>query len=382
LYFNEKGQIEYSYKGNKSKKIFEKLVFDKNNKIKESSALLEFHGKKNGEYKLFDTNGEPSTIGIYQAGIKMDIWRTFSGNEILSEINYSKGVPTKSFEKKFPGGSIETKVDLDSIGNGNAKVYFKNGIVRFEGEFSNYRRIKCWKSFDQNGKLKSETFYNLFGEKQKFVTYFENQAIHFEIPFNKKLIDGKISEFYLDGKLKGEYQIEKGIPTPKWVSYSPEGKILGEWNTDNSLTGIFKAQGKDEGIELSFRIGSTIFLSNSALNIEAKLNILYGRVTDEITSSVNGPAVSNIPEILPHLNLRGKDKSDIILYYGMIADKNQIKDSVQYQLNSWNILLMEFVENSNSDSYFIMNDHIIYKLNFENDLVKNTEFLEFENELF
>jgi len=63
-------------------------------------------------------------------------------------------------------------------------------------------------------------------------------------------------------------------------------------------------------------------------------------------------------------------------------NKEEIKESILYKINSWNNQLNQFIEDSNKNCFFLMNAQIIYKLYMENHKVKYAEFLEFSNELF
>ena len=385
LYFDEKGQVEYSYtKKDKNEILVEK--YNKNKKVMKKYFLLD--GKKNNEFTSFDNNGNLTSRGSYQSGNKTGTWTFYSNNELLGEIEYLNGFPTYSFEIFHANRNLHKKVELDKSGNGSAMVYFKNGEVHMEGIYKNYKRINCWKVYSPGQKLLLEVFHDFFGQKQKIISYYENQAKHFEIPYKNNFINGKVLEYYPNGKIKGEYEFAKGVPKPKWTYYEPEGKVSGEWLDDNSYTGILKEDSKDgtPQIEYTFTLNEEndqpTKINNFIIEIEQKLNINYSRVSEEITSSVNGPSINSLVKLTPHLSLRGYPIQEFFAYYGMISDKKTIMESINYQINSWNYELGQFVENSPSDSYFIMSSNIIYKIQVSNNKVLAEEFLEFDNELF
>jgi antitoxin component YwqK of YwqJK toxin-antitoxin module len=198
LYYDERGQIDWSYKKIKETKGFLVERFNRSSKLIESYEIQ--NNVKNGEYKQFDNNGNLCQKGTFINGVKSGIWSFFSCDEKIGETKYQDGHPA-SFEKKFPDGALEIKVELDSIGKGFGKIFFKNGQVQLEGNYINFKKVNSWKIYSSTGKILSEIQYNLFGEKQKVMTYYENQAKHFEVPFKGNLINGKVLEFYFNANL-------------------------------------------------------------------------------------------------------------------------------------------------------------------------------------
>jgi hypothetical protein len=86
--------------------------------------------------------------------------------------------------------------------------------------------------------------------------------------------------------------------------------------------------------------------------------------------------------LIPNENIRGLEYSTLVLDYGMFLNKDEIKESILYQINSWNKQLNQFIDDSSKNCFFLMNDKIIYKLYMENNTVKSCEYLEFSSELF
>ena len=336
--------------------------------------------------KQYDKNGVLFKSGFYIKGLKTGTWDFFSSDEKIGEIVYANGKP-KSFEKKYLGGALETKVEIDEFGKGNGKVFFKNGQIQLEGEYINFKKVNSWKCYNSKGVQKTEVQYNIFGEKQKTITYYENHAKHFEVPFKNNFIDGKVQEFYPDGRIKGEFQVTKGVPTPHWVLFGNDSKISGEWLPDNSYIGIFN-ENENSTLRVKYSLlfnnssGKDTILNHSVLKIEANLNLMYSRTGEDKISTINGPSVVSTINLVRNENLRGDSTTSIVISYGMFSSKDEIKESVLFQECSWNMQVNEFIEDSTKDCFFLMNDHIIYKLYIENETVKSTEYLEYSNELY
>lgn len=385
IYYDEKGQVEYSYTRKEKNELFVEK-FNKDKKLLKKYFILD--GKKNNEYTSLDNNGYLTVKGKYKDGNKIDKWLFYSNNDLIGEINYLNGQPSHSFEIFYSNRNLNRKIEFDKSGNGSAKIYFKNGEIQMEGLYKNYKRINCWKVYSPGQNLLLEIFYDFFGQKEKTISYYENQAKHFEVPYKNNLINGKVLEYYSNGKLKGEYEFGKGTPKPKWTYYEYNGKIFGEWLEDNTYTGKLKEESKEGEIQIKFTFAlnpeaeHTTIINNFIFDTEQKLNVNYMRMSEEIKSSVNGPSISSLAKLEPHLCIRGNTISDLLAHYGAISDKKTIKESINYQINSWNDELNQFIENSSSDSYFIMSNNIIYKIIVSNNKVLSEEFLEFENELF
>lgn len=136
---------------------------------------------------------------------------------------------------------------------GSVKVYYPdNKTVKYEGRLDNGKLSGLWRSYFENGKIKSAINYSDDKANGVGLFYFNNdkQATRAEINFENDLITGVYREFYENGsrkatidfdeglpdgdaeffydsgvtKIEGSYK--KGIKTGKWKHYSETGELI------------------------------------------------------------------------------------------------------------------------------------------------------------
>jgi antitoxin component YwqK of YwqJK toxin-antitoxin module len=155
------------------------------------------NGKKTGKWIVYklekSSNGKVLTLkseeGAYRSNKKEGAWKTyFSNGNCKDQINYKAG-----------------------SANGSVCLYHKNGKISEIGFWAKEHWVGSYKSFYENGKLKSEFNFNDKGQRngvQKY--YYENGSIAKECYFVNGKEKGTLTEYTQAGGVKGETKYKKG----------------------------------------------------------------------------------------------------------------------------------------------------------------------------
>ena len=169
-----------------------------------------------------------------------------SDNDLLYEGEFLHGVRNGKGKEYniFSGVLIFEGEFIKGIKNGKGKDYYRNGNIKFEGEYINGKRwsgkiygIKnnviselkngkgILKELDENGKLKFEGEY-LNGEKNgKGKEYGWSGKLTFGGEYLNGKKNGKVKEYYDNGKLKFEGEYINGNKNGKGTQYIGNGTI-------------------------------------------------------------------------------------------------------------------------------------------------------------
>ena len=107
--------------------------------------------------------------------------------------------------------------------------YYDNGKLKYERFFKNEKSIGNWKSWFENGYLKEEIFYDLYGFKNGiYRIWHENGNLFTEMMFVNDILNGITRRWYENGTLQFEGVYENGKQKGLAKVWDEEGKIISE----------------------------------------------------------------------------------------------------------------------------------------------------------
>ena len=187
------------------------------------------NGKRHGRGKEYDKKGKLIFEGEY---FKKNRWtgKGYDGlNNIIYELKNGKG-----YVKEYEESKLRFEGEyLNGQKNGKGKEYY-NGKLIYEGEYLyNDRRSG---NFFINNKLEYEGDF-LYNKKFNGIGYDENGNIIYELNIG----NGKVKEYYDNGKLKFEGEYLNGKKNGKGKEYDRYGKLIYE---GEYINGQKKSKGK------------------------------------------------------------------------------------------------------------------------------------------
>lgn len=112
-------------------------------------------------------------------------------------------------------------VESDTFSNGQLKYTIEKAVDE------NNNPYYVYKAYYEDGSLKEEGFYNIYGNKTgKWVAYYQNNNIASEIEYKEGLKDGTQISYLEDGtkQICGEYKFDKKHGVFK--QYNADGSML------------------------------------------------------------------------------------------------------------------------------------------------------------
>jgi uncharacterized protein len=216
-------------------------TFHRNGQL--ATTVNKINGLFEGIFRAYNYNGKLSQEGQYLGGIEIGTWKTYYDNgkleeeiqydekgkkngilknydldgKIIYEMEYLKGevVAYKYYDKegKILKEARKHKGEFEFVG------FYPEGTKNIEGIYTAEGRTKLWKFYDSFGNLTSEENYN-----------------------NKGKLQGKVKNYYTNGKLKDEMNYVNDLPEGYYVSYYKNGKIMNEgWYENGKMKGYWNA---------------------------------------------------------------------------------------------------------------------------------------------
>ncbi|UTW66311.1 tetratricopeptide repeat protein [bacterium SCSIO 12643] len=185
-------------------------------------TLLKEAKKKGGEFLFenFYSDGTQKAVGVYQPGDigKNGIWKFYDKNGVLSsESSYANGeINGKSKSFYSNGKKYSTTKYVDGLANGLYVQYYKHGQVAMQGNYIDDLEEGQWISYLSDGTVSSELFY-IKGELNGPQKYFNVDGSLDFIDYYK---DGVNTAFELFDTTGASYQ--KVTITPDSSLYAPE----------------------------------------------------------------------------------------------------------------------------------------------------------------
>ncbi len=98
--------------------------------------------------------------GRFIKGYKNGLWRTTYKNKLVKTENWNNGLIFGKYEVYNTVGTLIYRTNFGKKGNGNYKdFYYKESILRQEGDYLNGKKEGEWCDYDQQGSLLKTTYY-------------------------------------------------------------------------------------------------------------------------------------------------------------------------------------------------------------------------------
>ncbi|MDT0690261.1 tetratricopeptide repeat protein [Salegentibacter sp. F188] len=162
-----------------------------------------------GEWKIYNENGQLSTIGSFdKEGKKTGQWLVYNAEEKLEETAY--------FEDDQLNGENITYYSNEQI---NIFTGFKEDEL--EGEYLYY---------NNNGALLQKKYFSKGKLEGPFVSYFEvgEELPEFKIQYKENEVVGTVKEYYANGKLFAETSYSTGVQNGPEKRYHSNGQLYSE----------------------------------------------------------------------------------------------------------------------------------------------------------
>ena len=190
------------------------FFFDRNwNQLFKSSE------RKNAKYyrKVEQVNG------IYQqSDFYVDKKRTPAAVKFFKDDYLS--LPVGKHTTYFRNGRIKFVGNyISGEKNGLWQYFWPNGRVREEGEFLNDLRHGVWKRHHKNGDIWAEESFENGVPHGKHIEYWNEDQLRVSANFNQGRLDGELVSYFQDGTLRRKEVYEAGKPIEK-NCYTPTGQ--------------------------------------------------------------------------------------------------------------------------------------------------------------
>lgn len=136
---------------------FTETVFSPGRKIIQLKSFL--LARPAGEWHVWNEQGVKTSYTRIQNGRAIEYRSWFDDGKLRVEgkVDDSDSLARSEY---FSNGNPDRIFRVDSLGNGNCRVYFLNGKPREEGALRFYGPSGTWKRFDSLGNALADTVYN------------------------------------------------------------------------------------------------------------------------------------------------------------------------------------------------------------------------------
>ena len=182
-------------------------------------SLLSYSQEKHGEFKDYYKNGKVKVSGQYNKGDKVGEWKDYYDTGELSRI-YSfteQGETTGLSESYYKNGQLSSKTEKLTEYQFLTRGYFEESGNLFY-EYISIKKPKSkylikegyYKEFTENNILEKASYY-LSGELNgKAIKYYKTGEKQWEVFYVLGLKIGVYKQYYKNGQLKLEGNLEKG----------------------------------------------------------------------------------------------------------------------------------------------------------------------------
>lgn len=184
-------------------------------------------------------------------GRKQGDWKTFDVNGNLKfEGSFVDGIPVGTFLFYYPDGKIKARSEMyDNGRRSRTKTFHANGRMMAEGNYLDKKKDSTWQYYsDFDGVLLSTEFYANGEIDGTVLNYFPGGAVAEEIPYINGVKDGIWKRYFTDGniKLKATYINGKleGLMLVYYQNKVPEVSGMYENNFKNGLWLYFNPRGE------------------------------------------------------------------------------------------------------------------------------------------
>lgn len=175
-----------------------------------------------GSWELFNEDGQLTAIGGFNAkGEKEGKWTWFYPSGAIKEIAFYK----------------------NNLLEGSNKHYHKNGRLNIDATFLADELTGVYTLYNEYGALLQKKRFKDGKLEGMFLSYFPTgeSMVEFEIPYKANEINGKLTEYYANGQVFAEGELQNGKKTGVELKYHINNTVYSEINyKDGEANGSYK----------------------------------------------------------------------------------------------------------------------------------------------
>ncbi|MFA8451689.1 MAG: toxin-antitoxin system YwqK family antitoxin [Bacteroidales bacterium] len=222
-----------------------------------------FHGKEDGIFVEFDTDGSAINSKRYKDGNPIDETESYehivikkdyySNGQVKNEVSYSgdqRHGLSKEYDKNghITGGAVYYKGRLTGKGlitdnglkQGKWFELYADSTIRAEGQFIDDKRYGQWLFYYPNAKLEQRGLYDINGNPDgKWMWYYSNGNIWRTEYFKNGMHDGSSIEYNPKGEIISKGNYFQGKRIGKWIVSYGDHREVGEY-ANGRKTGLWK----------------------------------------------------------------------------------------------------------------------------------------------
>jgi uncharacterized protein len=228
---------EYSPEG----KIVAGFLFHKG--IIVGEGITDEEGIRDGLWKEYYINGQLKSIGLYDAGKRIDDWKFYYANGQLEQTGYysKEGKPNGSWTWYYMTGDLSREESYSNgLRDGYSREYDQQGNIISEGEYIEGMEEGLWKYSYGDHSAIGEYLNGMRHGNWKH--YFADGRLSFSGDFIEDNPNGRHSWYWSNGNRKTEGTYSMGIKHGEWIKYYPDGtqfiSILYENGKETRFDGI------------------------------------------------------------------------------------------------------------------------------------------------
>tara|TARA_R100001082_G_C4343672_1_gene151306 strand:- start:14 stop:1003 length:990 start_codon:yes stop_codon:yes gene_type:complete len=164
-------------------------------------------GNRNGNFKEYFHNGNLNSTGNYKNGMPINRWETYFKNGKLK----SQSIFDKNGRQKVITKNNELGKEMVRDGNGSFSEHYKNGNVKYNGNFINGERAGRWAYYNEDG---SPIGYAIYKDGKVWngvlISYYEGSGrINRKAEFKEGRLHSSV-KYFETGKIEIEEKFEDG----------------------------------------------------------------------------------------------------------------------------------------------------------------------------
>ncbi len=179
-------------------------------------------------------SGQIDVNQLDSEGEKQGHWeKKYKNGKLKYSGQFKNDLPAGKFERYSNKGKLSSTL-FYTPGNEvvNAQLFHSNGQVLAKGNYINQKKDSLWTFYRKDGLLFSEGLY-LNGELNgDYKEFYKNGKLHFHKNYKNGVEHGSLKEFYENGNVRSKKTYVNGLPEGAFVSYYTNGvyKVMGKYS--------------------------------------------------------------------------------------------------------------------------------------------------------
>jgi uncharacterized protein len=209
----------------KDGKVNNSYVYNDNG-LMVSQGIVDEAGNRNGKWKDLYPDGKTEAEGQYSDNRKTGIWKFYGKDGKMEQTGaYNNGRPDGIWKWYYENNNLLREEEyFQGKRDGTYTEYSNEGTIIAQGQYSDSEKNGEWKFISANN---TEIGKYILGLKDGlWKSYFNDGKLRTKGNYVQGNPDGQHVIYYENGKLKEEQFYEMGIRTRTWRKYDEDGKLI------------------------------------------------------------------------------------------------------------------------------------------------------------